>query len=51
MSVTGRCKANYSYHGNMPHGGRPIIKFEVNDVIEILNDQDQSWWEVGGLLR
>ena len=46
----GKCKANYGYQGNLlPDDNRPVIKFEVNDVIDLLSKDDQYWWEVCGV--
>ena len=44
---TGKCKANYSYQGiPAPDDNRPVIKFEVDSMIDLLNDTDEFWWEV-----
>ena len=48
---SGKCKANFAYPGiPAPDDDRPVITFEVNDVIELLNDSDAHWWEVGNPL-
>ncbi len=46
--VVGKCKAQYAYKGvpQLPTDGRPVITFEVGDVIELLNDDNENWWEV-----
>jgi len=45
--VVGKGKAAYSYQGMpKPDDGRVILKFDVGDVIDLLNTEDPNWWEV-----
>ena len=45
--VPEKAKAAYSYQGMpKPDDGRVILKFDVGDVIDLLNTEDPNWWEV-----
>ena len=45
--VTGKVKANNDYIGHPPPDrGRTALAFELNDVIELLNKDEPTWWEV-----
>ncbi len=44
---SGKCKADYGYHGTpAPDDNRPVLKFDTNAVIELLDDSDSHWFEV-----
>lgn len=36
-----------NYHGNPAPPGKPVLTFQIGDVIELLRgDPDSPWWEV-----
>ncbi|KAI0230095.1 Guanine nucleotide exchange factor VAV2 [Lamellibrachia satsuma] len=42
----GKGKAAYSFQGTTkPDDGRPILKFNTGDVIDLLSTEDPHWWE------
>ena len=48
-AAVGKCKAKYTHQGNMapPGDSRPLLQFQLNDVIEVLdNSTNPNWWEV-----
>lgn len=39
-----------NYHGNPAPPGKPVLTFQIGDVIELLRgDPDSPWWEVRAL--
>lgn len=39
-----------NYHGNPAPPGKPVLTFQIGDVIELLRgDPDSPWWEVRGI--
>jgi hypothetical protein len=37
-----------NYHGNPAPPGKPVLTFQMGDVIELLRgDPESQWWEVG----
>ncbi|CAH1785616.1 unnamed protein product, partial [Owenia fusiformis] len=41
----GKVKAVNSYQGIPPSDGRKVLHFQTGDVIEVLNKDDDNWWE------